>query len=122
MCSMVWNCAAFLPLSLGRINVAARTQDSFCSISGRVASSRPGRSAGLQSLRCAEEAVTPPRRRTGRGNKICILGGGFGGVYTALKLAALAPLEDPKAEITLVDASERYRNSGFPHCHLNFRG
>mmetsp|Transcript_43198 Transcript_43198/g.102007 ORF Transcript_43198/g.102007 Transcript_43198/m.102007 type:complete len:497 (+) Transcript_43198:176-1666(+) len=108
VCSMVWNCAAFLPLSLGRINVAARTQDSFCSISGRVASSRPGRSAGLQSLRCAEEAVTPPRRRTGRGNKICILGGGFGGVYTALKLAALAPLEDPKAEITLVDASERF--------------
>jgi len=60
----------------------------------------------LNTLRCSEEA--PKYRRSGRGNRICILGGGFGGVNTALKLAALAPLEDPKAEITLVDSSERF--------------
>ena len=108
--SFLWSCDAFLPLSLGRINLAAQTTGQFCAGITNSAVSRAlpraSRCDGLQTLRCAHENPVP-RRRSGRGNKICILGGGFGGLNTALKLAALAPLEDPKAEITLIDTSER---------------
>ncbi len=108
--SMACHAAAFLSLSPGRASLLVhRPGTSSCQFeadtAARVSSFRMGKSVGLQTLRCVEEA--PKYRRSGRGNRICILGGGFGGVYTALKLAALAPLEDPKAEITLVDTSER---------------
>ncbi|MGK7912584.1 MAG: NAD(P)/FAD-dependent oxidoreductase [Synechococcus sp.] len=39
-------------------------------------------------------------------NKICILGGGFGGLYTALELAEKTWNEQP--EITLVDRNDRF--------------
>jgi hypothetical protein len=40
--------------------------------------------------------------------KVCILGGGFGGLYTALKLANLGQLPNVvKPEITLIDANDR---------------
>lgn len=42
--------------------------------------------------------------------KICIVGGGFGGLYTALNLVKLQPLlqNTPKPEITLIDTNDRY--------------
>ena len=40
--------------------------------------------------------------------KICILGGGFGGLYTALRLNELSWQEGEKPEITLVDKSDRF--------------
>jgi cation diffusion facilitator CzcD-associated flavoprotein CzcO len=47
---------------------------------------------------------------TGTGTRVCIVGGGFGGLYTALQLARLQPLqsEEDRAKITLVDSGERY--------------
>jgi NADH dehydrogenase len=39
--------------------------------------------------------------------RICILGGGFGGLYTALRLSQL-PWESEKPEIVLVDRSDRF--------------
>lgn len=39
--------------------------------------------------------------------RICILGGGFGGLYTALRLCQL-PWESAKPEIVLVDQSDRF--------------
>lgn len=39
--------------------------------------------------------------------RICILGGGFGGLYTALRLSQL-PWESEKPEIVLVDQSDRF--------------
>lgn len=39
--------------------------------------------------------------------RICILGGGFGGLYTALRLSQL-PWESVKPEIVLVDQSDRF--------------
>ncbi len=39
--------------------------------------------------------------------RICILGGGFGGLYTALRLSQL-PWDDQKPEIILVDQSDRF--------------
>ncbi|MEA5577996.1 NAD(P)/FAD-dependent oxidoreductase [Anabaena sp. UHCC 0451] len=40
--------------------------------------------------------------------KICILGGGFGGLYTALRLGQLPWETTPKPEIILVDQSDRF--------------
>jgi len=40
--------------------------------------------------------------------RICILGGGFGGLYTALRLSQLPWSSGPKPEIVLVDQSDRF--------------
>lgn len=40
--------------------------------------------------------------------RICILGGGFGGLYTALRLSQLPWLPQSKPEIVLVDRSDRF--------------
>ncbi|TAF08969.1 MAG: NAD(P)/FAD-dependent oxidoreductase [Nostocales cyanobacterium] len=45
--------------------------------------------------------------------KICILGGGFGGLYTALRLSQLPWETTPKPEIILVDQSDRFLFSPF---------
>ncbi|MFM2064587.1 MAG: hypothetical protein RLZZ507_4258 [Cyanobacteriota bacterium] len=45
--------------------------------------------------------------------KICILGGGFGGLYTALRLSQLPWETTPKPEIILVDHSDRFLFSPF---------
>ncbi|MBD2296751.1 NAD(P)/FAD-dependent oxidoreductase [Anabaena sphaerica FACHB-251] len=45
--------------------------------------------------------------------KICILGGGFGGLYTALRLSQLPWESTPKPEIILVDQSDRFLFSPF---------
>ena len=41
-------------------------------------------------------------------SKICIVGGGFGGLYTALRLSEFPWLEKDKPEITLIDKSDRF--------------
>lgn len=45
--------------------------------------------------------------------QICILGGGFGGLYTALRLSQLAWPESEKPNIVLVDKSDRFLFSPF---------
>ena len=40
--------------------------------------------------------------------RICIVGGGFGGLYTALRLSELPWEEEEKPEITLIDKSDRF--------------
>ncbi|NJP09211.1 MAG: NAD(P)/FAD-dependent oxidoreductase [Leptolyngbyaceae cyanobacterium RU_5_1] len=40
--------------------------------------------------------------------RICILGGGFGGLYTALRLSQLPWIKSEKPEIVLVDRSDRF--------------
>ena len=40
--------------------------------------------------------------------RICILGGGFGGLYTALRLAELPWSNEQNPEITLIDKSDRF--------------
>ena len=43
-----------------------------------------------------------------KGNRVVIVGGGFGGLYTALNLAKLAPLQgQAKPDVTLIDTSNR---------------
>lgn len=41
-------------------------------------------------------------------SRICIVGGGFGGLYTALRLSEFPWTEDDKPEITLIDKSDRF--------------
>ncbi|PSB04209.1 NAD(P)/FAD-dependent oxidoreductase [Merismopedia glauca] len=45
---------------------------------------------------------------TEKSPRICILGGGFGGLYTALRLSQLPWEKDQKPEITLVDRHDRF--------------
>lgn len=40
--------------------------------------------------------------------RICIVGGGFGGLYTALRLSEFPWKEEDKPEITLIDQSDRF--------------
>ncbi|MEO0968164.1 MAG: NAD(P)/FAD-dependent oxidoreductase, partial [Cyanobacteria bacterium J06639_18] len=40
--------------------------------------------------------------------KICILGGGFGGLYTALRLSKFTWDDGQKPEIILVDKNDRF--------------
>jgi demethylphylloquinone reductase len=42
------------------------------------------------------------------GTRICIVGGGFGGLYTALRLNELPWQNENKPEITLIDKSDRF--------------
>ena len=41
-------------------------------------------------------------------SRICIVGGGFGGLYTALRLSEFPWKEETKPEITLIDKSDRF--------------
>ena len=43
-----------------------------------------------------------------RQTRICIIGGGFGGLYTALRLSELPWQQDKKPEIILIDKSDRF--------------
>ncbi|KAI5672186.1 hypothetical protein M9H77_12550 [Catharanthus roseus] len=57
------------------------------------------------------EEETQPPTYTWPDNKrprVCILGGGFGGLYTALRLESLAWPDDKKPQVVLVDQSERF--------------
>ncbi|MDJ0902229.1 MAG: NAD(P)-binding protein [Xenococcus sp. MO_188.B8] len=43
-----------------------------------------------------------------RKQRICIVGGGFGGLYTALRLHELPTEAEVKPEITLIDKGDRF--------------
>ena len=45
---------------------------------------------------------------TNQQKRICIIGGGFGGLYTALRLSELPWQQDQKPEIILIDKSDRF--------------
>nr|POF17269.1 alternative nad(p)h-ubiquinone oxidoreductase c1, chloroplastic/mitochondrial [Quercus suber] len=57
------------------------------------------------------EGEKAPRSYVWQDNKkprVCILGGGFGGLYTALRLESLLWPDDKKPQVLLVDQSERF--------------
>ncbi|XP_008813033.2 alternative NAD(P)H-ubiquinone oxidoreductase C1, chloroplastic/mitochondrial isoform X3 [Phoenix dactylifera] len=76
----------------------------FCSIS----------SSGVQDnrfVRHTSEGETEPSSYTWPDNqrpRVCILGGGFGGLYTALRLESLVWPDDRKPQVLLVDQSDRF--------------
>ncbi|CAN6214593.1 unnamed protein product [Urochloa humidicola] len=75
-----------------------------------MASSGSGDS-GFARPTLTDEAVTPlplyswPDKQQPR---VCILGGGFGGLYTALRLESLVWPSDKKPQVLLVDQSDRF--------------
>ena len=78
-----------------------------CAIS-RGAPCKPQRQTG----RCIGNVALFPRMQqlSGPATKVVILGGGFGGLYTALYIANLSQLlsqRGKKLEVTLVDSSDR---------------
>ncbi|KAK5774278.1 NADH dehydrogenase C1, chloroplastic/mitochondrial -like protein [Gossypium arboreum] len=72
------------------------------------AAGKAGGAPPLPQLSEAEKTVpiyTWPHKKKPR---VCILGGGFGGLYTALRLESLLWPEDKKPQVLLVDQSERF--------------
>ncbi len=47
-------------------------------------------------------------QRSMHGPRVCILGGGFGGLYTALRLDSLLWPQGSKPQVTLIDRSSRF--------------
>ncbi|KAL5555245.1 hypothetical protein UlMin_037481 [Ulmus minor] len=75
---------------------------------GLVASGGTGVNGGVAEI---SEAETAPRLYSWPDKKkprVCILGGGFGGLYTALRLESLVWPDDKKPQVILVDQSERF--------------
>ncbi|PRQ18093.1 putative NADH:ubiquinone reductase (non-electrogenic) [Rosa chinensis] len=72
-----------------------------------VASSASGENGGVAEI----EAESAPRYYSWPDEKkprVCILGGGFGGLYTALRLESLVWPDDKKPQVLLVDQSEHF--------------
>ncbi|KAL6992985.1 Nuclear pore complex subunit [Sarracenia purpurea var. burkii] len=67
-----------------------------------------GRNWGTVEVAEGEKAtrsyVWPDKKKP----RVCILGGGFGGLYTALRLASLMWPDNKKPQVLLVDQSERF--------------
>lgn len=57
-----------------------------------------------EGVKSQRSYVWPDKKRP----RVCILGGGFGGLYTALRLESLVWPDDKKPQILLVDQSERF--------------
>ncbi|KDP32480.1 hypothetical protein JCGZ_13405 [Jatropha curcas] len=111
--------ATFLPFN--RISSGAKRLVKFYPISHRwgtlnsprrrlrfVASAALRRNEGAAEI---SQGETPPRIYTWPHNKrprVCILGGGFGGLYTALRLESLVWSDDKKPQVLLVDQSEHF--------------
>ncbi|KAK9058299.1 hypothetical protein SSX86_023140 [Deinandra increscens subsp. villosa] len=76
-------------------------------LSSLVSSAPVGNNVGSTEV-LQEEAMKsyswPDKKRP----RVCILGGGFGGLYTALRLESLTWPEDKKPQVMLVDQSERF--------------
>ncbi|KAM6563239.1 hypothetical protein CsatB_023237 [Cannabis sativa] len=76
---------------------------------GLVASAATGDNGGVTARKF--EAETAPGLYSWPDNKrprICILGGGFGGLYTALRLESLVWPDGKKPQVLLVDQSEHF--------------
>ncbi|XP_015580162.1 alternative NAD(P)H-ubiquinone oxidoreductase C1, chloroplastic/mitochondrial isoform X2 [Ricinus communis] len=66
---------------------------------------------GNQGVAEISQSETRPRIYTWPDNKkprVCILGGGFGGLYTALRLESLVWADDKKPQVLLVDQSAHF--------------
>ncbi|XP_065874203.1 alternative NAD(P)H-ubiquinone oxidoreductase C1, chloroplastic/mitochondrial isoform X4 [Euphorbia lathyris] len=73
-----------------------------------VTSGAIGKNEGVAEL---SQLEVQPRIYTWPDNKrprVCILGGGFGGLYTALRLQSLVWEDDKKPQVLLVDQSEHF--------------
>lgn len=77
----------------------------FISFAASNSSGRNGDLVVTSEDESASQTYTWPDKKKPR---ICILGGGFGGLYTALRLESLVWQDDKKPQVLLVDQSERF--------------
>ncbi|KAD5802672.1 hypothetical protein E3N88_14032 [Mikania micrantha] len=76
-------------------------------LSSLISSASVGKNEGSIEV-SQEESVKPYLWPDKKRPRVCILGGGFGGLYTALRLESLTWPEDKKPQVILVDQSERF--------------
>ncbi|XP_042504833.1 alternative NAD(P)H-ubiquinone oxidoreductase C1, chloroplastic/mitochondrial-like isoform X1 [Macadamia integrifolia] len=73
-----------------------------------VASGTTGNTGGIVQTSEGETAMPSYKWPDNRKPRICILGGGFGGLYTALRLESLVWPNDEKPQVLLVDQSDHF--------------
>ncbi|KAL4423108.1 hypothetical protein ABPG77_004791 [Micractinium sp. CCAP 211/92] len=76
--------------------------------SSRWAAGGPAGRRGLLTACSAAPGAGAAGMGEGSGPRVCILGGGFGGLYTAVKLESLIWPRGTKPRVTLIDQSERF--------------
>lgn len=91
--------------SLRRVGPVACAAAGGSRLSSSAGGAGAGAAAGGASAASAPEASEAPV--AGR-LRVCVVGGGFGGLYTALRLDSLVWPNGAKPEVTLVDRSERF--------------
>jgi len=100
-------CLAATPAAAARDSAAAGSR-----LRGRVAAApsfRPAqRSARRTCLSVSAATASDAADAAAGGPRICVLGGGFGGLYTALRLEALPWPAGGAPRVTLVDRGERF--------------
>ncbi|KAK4264678.1 hypothetical protein QN277_025820 [Acacia crassicarpa] len=75
----------------------------------RLSSSGTNRSNGdIVEISKSEKKLSNYAWPDSRKPRVCILGGGFGGLYTALRLESLVWSDDKKPQVLLVDQCERF--------------
>lgn len=72
------------------------------------ASATTGMSGGVAELSENEQDLKHYMWPDQKNPRVCIVGGGFGGLYTALRLESLVWPDDKKPQVVLVDQSERF--------------
>ncbi|KAA8531121.1 hypothetical protein F0562_005830 [Nyssa sinensis] len=73
-----------------------------------VASGTTGKSGGVVEMTEGETVGRSYKWPDKKKPRVCILGGGFGGLYTALRLESLVWPDNKKPQVILVDQSERF--------------
>ena len=77
-------------------------------VSANAAASSSGSNGSGQALDSSDERNFGAARDTDAPPRICVVGGGFGGLYTAIKLEQLMWPKGSKPRVTLVDQNTRF--------------
>lgn len=76
----------------------------FCSVVSDAGGANGGAIVVDEDKQSRWSYVWPEKKRP----RVCILGGGFGGLYTALRLESLVWPDEKKPQVLLIDQSERF--------------
>ncbi|XP_052191441.1 alternative NAD(P)H-ubiquinone oxidoreductase C1, chloroplastic/mitochondrial [Diospyros lotus] len=99
----------FMPCSLTKFGVNSLLLGGFRRSGLRLlVSGAAGTNGATADVAEGERAPRPYAWPDKKRPRVCILGGGFGGLYTALRLESLVWPDDKKPQVLLVDQSERF--------------
>ena len=100
-------CLAATPAAAARACTAAGSRLRGC-VAAAPSCRSQRRSARRTRLGVSAAAASEAADAAAGGPRICVLGGGFGGLYTALRLEALPWPAGGAPRVTLVDRGERF--------------